>query len=179
MSYPSNYSPWQLYFQRQFNQWHLLEGGGVYIQLCISTQIFFLFPFFLSSFNHLIHYMKFSILPKLSHMLIYDHWLCLYVLGVFCFVLFCFCCVKIPDKGNLRRKALLWCTIWDYRPSWQEGMVTGSWGTWSQDNTNQETKRDECWGSDHFLLFILTRTPAQGVVWLTFRVGLLTSVNLI
>lgn len=41
------------------------------------------------------------------------------------------------------------------------------------------TEREELWHSAHFLLCIQARILARGMLPLTFRAGLLTSVNLI
>lgn len=42
---------------------------------------------------------------------------------------------------------------------------------------SQEGERDGCWGSAHFLLFIPSATPAQGMEPPTFRVALPFSIN--
>lgn len=81
-----------------------------------------------------------------------------------CVSCFSFLFVKIDDRGNLGRKALLWYTVWGYSPSWQEGMGTGSWGTWSRDNSNQDIKRDERWCSLNSLSSVCSeQNPTHGV----------------
>lgn len=80
---------------------------------------------------------------------------------------------KIPDKGNLRKKrAILVHSSWEQNLSWQQeksGHIV----------FRVRKQRDECLGSLCLLFFIWSKTLGHEKTLPTFRVGLLTSVNLI
>lgn len=67
-------------------------------------------------------------------------------------------------KSNSRNGGAIWLIVWRHSPTWEEGMVAGVWGSWSQYTGRQIVERD--WNAGvplNFPSFIWSRTL---VIWM-------------